>query len=117
MQQSYNNFHLKMINTPTKIPKQSVLTSQDIRELRSKLHHLKPVIIIGNNGLTEAVIHEISRALNDHELIKIRTNIKNRKEELVKITQEICAKTTSTLVQVIGHIVAIYRKNLQIDEG
>ena len=96
--------------------KQPVLTSQDIRELRSKLHHLKPVIIIGNNGLTDAVIQEINRALNDHELIKIRTQIKDRKKELTQVIQEICTKTDAALIQVIGHIVAIYRKNLQPED-
>lgn len=101
----------------TKKPKQPPLTSQDIRELRAKLHHLKPIVIIGNNGLTEAVIQEIGRALHDHELIKIRTNVKNRKEELATITQEICAKTNATLIQIMGYIIAIYRKNLQSDES
>jgi RNA-binding protein len=100
-----------------KASKQPVMTSQIIRELRSKLHHLKPVIIIGNNGLTPAVIQEIEQALNYHELIKIRVTIKDQKEELLKITDEICAKTRAVIVQTIGHIIAVYRKNLQIEEG
>lgn len=100
-----------------KTKKQSILAPQDIRELRSKVHHLKPIVIIGNNGLTDAVIQEIDHALNDHELIKIRVHIKDNKEELAKITSEICTKTQATLIQTIGHIVAIYRKNLQIEEG
>lgn len=93
--------------------KQMRLTSQNIRELKSKLHHLKPSVIIGNNGLTEAVINEIDRALNDHELIKIRIHTKNHKTDLTKITHEICTKTQAALIQIIGHIVAIYRENLQ----
>jgi len=92
------------------------LTPQDIRELRSKVHHLKPIVIIGNNGLTEPVIQEIDRALHDHELIKIRVHVKDKKDELTKITQEICTRTNSTLIQFIGHIIAIYRKNPQ-NEG
>lgn len=99
----------------TKKIKQPTLTPQDIRELRSKTHHLKPIVIIGNNGLTESVIQEIDRALNDHELIKIRVSVKDSKEELIKITQEICTKTDSTLIQFIGHIIAVYRKNPQND--
>lgn len=96
--------------------KQITLTPQNIRELRSKIHHLKPVVIIGNNGLTESVIQEIDRALNDHELIKIRVHVKDKKDELIKITQEICTKTNATLIQFIGHIIAVYRKNPQ-NEG
>ena len=100
-----------MVNKKTLV----ALNSHDIRELRSKLHHLKPVVIIGNNGLTDAVAQEIDRALNDHELIKVRTDAKNS-EELATIADTICAKTKSTLIQTIGHIVAIYRKNLQVEE-
>jgi RNA-binding protein len=98
-----------------KIPQPPPLTPHDIRELRTNIHHLKPVIIIGSNGLTNAVIQETDRALNDHELIKIRIHIEDR-EELNKITNAICTQTGATLIQVIGHIVAIYRKNLQPDE-
>lgn len=95
-----------------KANKQPLLSIKNIRELRGQTHHLKPVVIIGNNGLTETVIQEIDRALDDHELIKIRVH-KNNKNELTDIIGEVCNKTFATLVQVIGHIVAIYRKNLQ----
>ena len=91
------------------------LNPHDIRELKSKLHHLKPVVIIGNKGLTDAVTQEIDRALNDHELIKVRADVKNS-EELATIADAICAKTKSTLIQTIGHIIAVYRKNLQAEE-
>ncbi|MEI8054386.1 MAG: ribosome assembly RNA-binding protein YhbY [bacterium] len=101
----------------TKKVKPPILAPHDIRELRGKIHHLKPIIIIGNNGLIPAVIQEIDRALNDHELIKIRVHVKDSKEELTKITQEICTKTNATTIQTIGHIIAIYRKNLQSDVG
>jgi RNA-binding protein len=85
------------------------ISSQDIRELRSKLHHLKPVVIIGDKGLTGGVLQEIERALNDHELIKVRAHIEER-EELEKIMETVCAKTKSVHVQTIGHIIAFYRK-------
>jgi len=93
---------------------QPTLNPQELRELRSKIHHLKPVVIIGNNGLSDAVLHEINRALDDHELIKIRTNIDDR-ELRDNVTNEICTKLNAILVQTIGQIVAVYRKNLQQD--
>jgi RNA-binding protein len=98
----------------TKLP---ILAPQDIRELKGKIHHLKPTVIIGNNGLTSAVIQEIDQALNDHELIKIRVHVKDSKEKLTKITQEICTKTDATVIQTIGHIIAVYRKNLLGEEN
>jgi RNA-binding protein len=84
------------------------LSSKEIRELREKLHHLKPVVIIGGNGLTDNVLFEIDRALNDHELIKIRIDEDDR-EKIEKMATLICEKNNSELVQIIGHIVAIYR--------
>jgi RNA-binding protein len=98
-----------------KKPQKPNLSSQELRELRSQLHHLKPIVVIGTNGLTDAVLQEISRALDDHELIKIRTNITDR-DERNQITEEVCAKSSAHWVQTIGHIIAIYRKNLQAEE-
>ena len=46
--------------------------NQDIKQLKAQSHSLKPVVIIGNNGLTEAVHQEIECALEAHELIKIK---------------------------------------------
>jgi len=75
--------------------------------LRAKAHHLKPIIIIGNNGLTEAVHLEIERALIDHELIKIKISTANKDE----ITHQICAKRSADLINNLGSIITIYRKN------
>lgn len=86
------------------------LTPQDIRSLKNKVHHLKPIVIVGNKGLTDTVIQEIDRALDDHELMKIRIHTQNR-EDLAKNTADICTKTNAILIHSIGHIVAIYRKN------
>ena len=86
------------------------LTPQFIRSLKAKVHHLKPIVIIGNKGVTEMVIQEIDRALDDHELIKIRIHMQNR-EDLAQSIAAICAQTNATLIHTIGHIVAIYRKN------
>jgi RNA-binding protein len=86
------------------------ISSKKIRELRAKLHNLKPIVIIGNNGLTENVLEEIKRGLNDHELIKTRIagDLQNRKLR-ARITQKICDETTAILVQMIGNVAAFYR--------
>ncbi|MBU0744391.1 MAG: YhbY family RNA-binding protein [Gammaproteobacteria bacterium] len=91
------------------------LKPNDIREMKGRLHHLKPTVILGNKGLTDEVLNEINNELNHKELIKIRT-IANGSEELMTIAEEICAKTKAILIQTIGHIIAIYRKNLQVEE-
>lgn len=79
-------------------------------ELRKQAHHLKPVVIIGNNGLTEAVQLEIERALLAHELIKIKINAGDKDERLGMITT-ICDERQAELIQIIGRTATIYREN------
>lgn len=84
------------------------LTAHQLRFLRQLAHHLKPVVILGNAGLTEAVVAEIERALGDHELIKLRVNAEDRDARRL-ITARICERTGSALIQSVGHVAAIYR--------
>ena len=93
----------------------SELKPQDIREMKNRLHHLKPAIIIGTNGLTDEIFQEIDNQLDSNELIKIRTHA-NSSEELAAIAEEICNKVKAILIQTIGYIIAVYRKNLQPEE-
>lgn len=83
------------------------LSKQKIRELKSQAHHLDPVILMGANGLTDAVHAEIERALFDHELIKIKLSSKD-KDEKAKLTQAILDHHHATLIAKIGHVIAIY---------
>ena len=85
------------------------MTSQFRQKLRGQAHGLKPVIMIGRAGLTEAVQLEIEKALLVHELIKIR--ISNQESQtLDDIIQKICKDHQAELIQTIGHIVVIYRE-------
>ncbi len=86
------------------------ITKTQKKFLRSKAHHLKPVLWIGQNGLTENVATEIETALDHHELIKIKLRVGDR-ELRNKTVAEICQATHSTQVQSIGNIVSIYRRN------
>jgi len=84
------------------------LTNKQQRFLRSQAHSLKPIIIIGNAGLTDGVINETNIALETHELIKVRVNAETR-EDRAEISQQLTQITESDLVQSIGHICIIYR--------
>lgn len=79
--------------------------------LKSRAHALKPVVLIGNQGLTPAVSKEIDRALNDHELIKIRV-ASNDRELRRALINEICTAQGAELVQLIGNVGVLFRKNL-----
>ena len=76
--------------------------------LRKKAPSLKPVVIIGQGGLTENVQKAIEEALVDHELIKIRVNCKDRhiRKQLIA---KICETQQAELIQAIGHTITIYR--------
>jgi len=86
------------------------LTNPQKRHLKALAHPRKPVVIIGDSGVTPAVLHEILLALDHHELIKIRVNAEDREAREAMIG-EICATTEATLVQRIGHIATLFRRN------
>ncbi|MGH8492802.1 MAG: ribosome assembly RNA-binding protein YhbY [Moraxellaceae bacterium] len=71
-------------------------------------HELSPVVMTGNQGLTEGILAEADRALEDHELIKVRVNGEDR-EERVAAMQEIARRNRAQVVQIIGKIVLLYR--------
>jgi RNA-binding protein len=79
------------------------------KQLKAQAHILKPVIIIGQAGLTESVLKEIDITLNTHELIKIK--IRAEKEIRTQLSKQIIEETQAELIQSIGQIIAVYRKN------
>ena len=84
------------------------MNSEKKKQFKAQAHVLKPVIIIGQNGLTESVLKEIEITLETHELIKIK--IRADREERKQICQQIVTKTQSEQIQTIGQILVIYRK-------
>jgi putative YhbY family RNA-binding protein len=86
----------------------SILTPAERRALRARAHHLHPVIMIGEAGLTPAVLREIDIALKSHELIKIRAPGKDHGTRATMI-EEICAALDASPVQHIGKILVIFR--------
>lgn len=79
--------------------------------LKAKAHHLKPVILLGAKGLTPAVIEETRITIEKHELIKIKI-AGLEKEERQQIAHAICSELEAELVQLIGTIAIIYKKNV-----
>lgn len=88
------------------------MTKKELKLLSSKVHSLKPVVIIGNKGLTEAVQEEINLALDHHELIKIKV-ASGDKEDREEIIAKVCSQQNALLVKKIGHIFAIFRKKAE----
>lgn len=85
------------------------MKAADKKKLKAQAHSLNPVVMIGQSGLTDAVLAEIELALNSHELIKLR--IRAEREDRKQIAEKICLDTNAALIQSIGQISVIYRKN------
>ena len=84
------------------------LTSGERRALRARAHHLHPVVMIGNAGLTAQVMKEIDANLRSHELIKIRMLDEDR-EARATLAEAICAAADAQAIQHIGKILVVYR--------
>ncbi|MDA1372830.1 MAG: YhbY family RNA-binding protein [Proteobacteria bacterium] len=84
------------------------LSNADRKRFRSIGHNLSPVVIIAQKGLTENIRTEIDRALNQHELIKIKL-ITSTREEKKALTESICEEFTAECIQSVGHMILIYR--------
>ena len=85
------------------------LTNKQKQFLKAKAHDLKPVILLGGNGLTEGVVAEIEVALNFHELIKVKVASEDR--EMKQLVMEAIVRETGAIkVQSMGHVLTIYRQ-------
>ncbi len=86
------------------------LTRDQRLHLRAQAHGLQPVVMIGNNGLTDAVIREIAVNLDAHELIKVRV-LGDDREQRETWFAEICSVLGCAAVQHIGKLLVLYRPN------
>jgi RNA-binding protein len=77
--------------------------------LRGEAHHLKPLVLIGRNGINKQVIGSVDLALKDHELIKVKFG--DFKEAKKEMSAEIAQNTKSEVVGIIGNIAILYRQN------
>ncbi len=86
------------------------LSASQRRYLRSSAHPLKPVILLGARGVTDSVLAELGRALDHHELVKVKLAGTDRAGRSAQV-DALLAASGAELVQQIGHIAALYRRN------
>ncbi len=86
------------------------LSGKQKNYLRGLAHNINPIITIGNNGLSEAVLSELENALDHHELLKIKLPASD-KTLRTSLVATICVKTNSTPVQMIGRVSVVYRQS------
>lgn len=80
------------------------------KEFRTIGHKLNPVVTIAGNGLSENLLAELNRALDDHELIKVKLAIAER-EDRKELVAQLQALRNVELIQEIGKVVLLYRAN------
>lgn len=85
------------------------LSTSQKRFLRGMTHHINPVVMVGDKGLTENVLEELEVALNHHELIKVklRTDRDTRRDQ----SKEIAEKFAAEIVHQIGQVTCFFRRN------
>ena len=86
------------------------LSNEQKKAYRAIGHTLNPIVTIASKGLTEAVLEEIGRALDDHELIKIKVAVGDREVKKVVI-KALVEQTGAELVQQIGNTALLLRRN------
>ncbi len=91
-----------------------ILSPIERRALKAKAHDLSPVVMIGDHGLTPAIIREIDRNLKAHELIKVRAFTDDR-EQRAKWFDEICDALYAAPIQHIGKIYIIWRHSPELE--
>ncbi len=92
------------------------LGSRQKKIMRSLGHHLEPIVYVGKEGLSSALLKSTEAALKVHELIKVKLG-QNCPLERNKAAEELARCTGGTLVQVIGKMILIYRSNPDLPEG
>ncbi|HSB97960.1 MAG TPA: YhbY family RNA-binding protein [Spongiibacteraceae bacterium] len=85
------------------------LDSDRKKQLRTIGHQLNPVVMISERGLSEGVSLELERALEDHELIKVKLGVADPAERRA-LADQLCEQHRAELVQAVGKVVLIFRK-------
>ena len=86
------------------------LSNKQKQHLKGLAHSLKPVVQLGNNGLTEGVLAEIDNAINFHELIKVKIPTDDRAEKTL-IMDAIVRETGAIKLQTIGHTLVLFKQS------
>ncbi len=88
------------------------LSERQKKFLRGLGHQRKPLIMVGNAGLSESLLAELETTLAHHELIKVRIRVGDR-EARDAIIRKLCDDASAQLVQRIGNVALLYRPNLK----
>ena len=86
-----------------------VLTDNQKKELRGRAHKLKPVVLLGKEGMTDAIVSAVDSALQTHELIKVKL-LQNCMEDKAQVAEALSERLEAALVQRIGKTIVLFRE-------
>jgi len=96
---------------PLNPKKKMLMASSPLRRrLRAAGHHLAAVVQVGKEGVTEAVLAQLDRALRDHELVKVKVGTESP-EGRFEAAEALGERTRAAVAQVLGRTVLVYRKH------
>jgi RNA-binding protein len=84
------------------------LTSKQVRQLKGLAHHLNPVVLVGDKGVSEALIEKVIIELENHELLKVK--VAADRDIVTTTGAALCEATGAQLVNQIGKMVILYRR-------
>jgi len=88
------------------------LSEHQKKYLRGLGHQLKPLVMVGDAGLSESVMAEYESTLDHHELIKVRVRVGDR-DARNAIIEKLCTESSAILIQRIGNVALLFRQNLR----
>lgn len=88
------------------------LNEHQKKYLRGLGHQIKPLIMVGNAGLSESLLAEFESTLNHHELIKVSVRVGDR-DTRDAIIEKLCTASSATLIQRVGNVALLFRQNLK----
>ena len=91
---------------------QKELTGSQAKYLRGLAHGFKPIVFIGQKGITDALVESVELALNRHELIKIKFVDFKEKKQKKEMATAIGEKTGCLVAGIIGHVAILYKEHV-----
>lgn len=92
------------------------LSESNKKYLRGLGHELKPLVMVGDAGLSKSLLAEFESTLDHHELIKVRVRVGDRKAR-DEIIEKLCSEGAAALIQRVGNVALLYRPNLKKKPG
>ncbi len=96
---------------PTSPRKRALMPSSKLRKaLRAAGHHLSPVVQVGKEGVTDAVLRQLDEQLGAHELVKVRIGTESPHDRF-EAAEKMSAGAAAQVAQILGRTVLVYKKH------